>query len=443
MNGKTMEKPWHLRGNWAPVLEEQDATNLPVRGDIPKTLNGTYIRTGPNPSSGHSVHWFFGDGLLHGIRLEDGKAKWYRSKYVDTVGFGEDPLAAGHMGKLDCSKANTHIVSHSGKIYALNEGAWPYAINQELETIGAENYGGKLTTAMTAHPKICPETGEMFAFSYANFQPPFLQYMRIGADGELKQLEPIDIPQKVMMHDFAVTRNFTIFLDLPVVFDLALAMKGFPYEFRSDAGARLGVMPRNGSNADVRWFDIEPCAIFHTVNAHEADGKIIMTASRMGSWSHSDFSEVGKLWRWTIDLATGQVTDEQLDDRPGDFGRINEAFVGLPAKFGYLMEMDGDGNAEEPTYGNALLKYDLQSGSSKAHEFGKSVRAGEPTFVQSGEGEDNGYAMTFVHDEASNQSSFVIVDCQNFDAEPIATIALPERVPYGAHGNWISLANHS
>lgn len=439
MSVEVAEKPWHLRDNWGPILKEQTATELVVEGEIPSDLNGTYIRTGPNPSSGHSVHWFFGDGLLHGIRLKDGKAEWYRSKYVDTVGFGEDPLESGHMGKWDHSKANTHIVPHNGQILALNEGAWPYVIDQDLETIGVENYDKKLTTAMTAHPKICPETGELLAFSYANFQAPFLQYIRVSKDGKLEQLEGIDIPQKVMMHDFAITRNYTIFLDLPVVFDFALAMKGFPYEFRPNAGARLGVMPRNGENADVKWFEIEPCAIFHTVNAHEADGKIVMTASRMGTWSHSDYSAVGYLCRWTIDLATGQITEEQLDDRPGDFGRINEGYTGLPARYGYLMEMDGEGNAEEPTYGKALLKYDLETGNCKAHELGASVRGGEPTFVQSGDDEDDGYVMTFVHDEETNQSSFVILDSKSFDAEPLATIRLPERVPYGAHGNWVPL----
>ncbi|WP_337658468.1 carotenoid oxygenase family protein [Sphingorhabdus sp. Alg231-15] len=439
MSVEALEKPWHLRGNWAPVLEEKAATGLVVEGEIPDNLNGTYIRTGPNPSSGQSVHWFFGDGLLHGIRLQDGNAEWYRSKYVETIGFGEDPLQAGHMGKWDHSKANTHIVSHNGEVLALNEGAWPYVIDQDLRTIGMQNYDGALTTAMTAHPKICPETGELLAFSYANFQAPFLQYIRVGADGELKQLEGIDIPQKVMMHDFAITRNYAIFLDLPVVFDFEMAMKGFPYEFRPNAGARLGVMPRNGNNGDVRWFEIAPCAIFHTVNAFEEGDKIVMIASRMGSWSHSDFSDVGYLWRWTIDLKTGQVTEEQLDDRPGDFGRVNEQFTGLPSRYGYLMEMDGEGNPEEPTYGKALLKYDLQSGACKSHELGASVRGGEPTFVQTGTDEDDGYAMTFVHDEATDQSSFVILDCKNFDAEPVATIRLPDRVPYGAHGNWIPL----
>ena len=125
---------------------------------------------------------------------------------------------------------------------------------------------------MTAHPKVCPVTGELLAFSYLSPQPPFLHYIRIGADGELQQLEGIEIPNMVMMHDFNVTRNHVVFMDLPVCFDLDALATGMPFKFKRDAGARLGVMPRNGTNADVRWFEIEPCYVFHPVNAHE-DGR--------------------------------------------------------------------------------------------------------------------------------------------------------------------------
>ena len=112
---------------------------------------------------------------------------------------------------------------------------------------------------MTAHPKICPETGELLAFSYFNFKPPYLTYLRISPDGELLQSEGIDIPNMVMMHDFNVTRNHVIFMDLPLVLDLSLLETGVPFGFNPSAGARLGVMPREGSNTDIRWFEIAPC----------------------------------------------------------------------------------------------------------------------------------------------------------------------------------------
>ena len=136
-----------------------------------------------------------------------------------------------------------------------------------------------------------------------------------------------------------------------------------PFKFNRDAGARLGVMPRNGTNADVRWFEIDPCYVFHPVNAHEDGNTIVLHVSRQpeafGS-SNDDYAEVGRLWKWTIDLAAGTVTEEQIDDRPGDFGRVDDRLVGLDARYGYLMALAGEGNAEEPVYGSALWKYDLR-----------------------------------------------------------------------------------
>lgn len=434
--------PWHMSGNWTPRLDEQTASPLEVEGEIPASLNGTYIRTGPNPKTA-TPHWFLGDGMVHGVRLRDGEAEWYRNAFVQTESLKAGVQEAGAPRGLSDSKANTHILPHNGKILALNESGWPWVIDQDLATVGVENYGGALTCAMTAHPKVCPETGELLAFSYFQFEPPFMRYIRIGADGEVKQIEPIDLPNMVMMHDFAITRNYAIFLDLPLVFDLELLASGIPFGFKREAGARIGVMPREGGNEDVRWFEIDPCYIFHTVNAHEAGGKIILTASRLASafdGGSDEYSDVGYLCRWTIDLAAGAVKEERLDDRPGDFGRVNEAKVGLPARYGYLMAMAGEGVSDEPIYGSQLLKYDLETGACKAHELGQGVRGGEPVFVQDGPGEDDGYVMTFCRDEGAGQSKFVILDSRDFDGPPVAIIRLPHRVPYGAHGSWVPLS---
>jgi carotenoid cleavage dioxygenase len=298
---------------------------------------------------------------------------------------------------------------------------------------------------MTAHPKICAETGDLMAFSYLAFEPPYLHYIRIGADGELKQLEGIDIPNMVMMHDFNVTRNHAIFMDLPVCFDLGALESGFPFVFNRDAGARLGVMPREGAtNADVRWFEIDPCYVFHPVNAHEeGDDRIVLHVSRQPEafgTSNDDYAEVGRLWRWTIDLAAGTVTEEQIDDRPGDFGRVDDRMVGLDARYGYLMAMAGEGNAEEPVYGSALWKYDLKSGQCWEHQLGDGVRGAEPVFAPASPdaGEDEGWIVTLTHDTASDESRLIVVDAQDFTAPPVATVHLPQRVPYGAHGAWVA-----
>ena len=434
---------WHLRGNWAPVLDELTTTDLHVEGAVPPQLQGVYVRTGPNPASGTSDHWFYGDGMVHGIRLAGGKAEWYRNRFIQTPNI-TDPQGdmMSNMGDLTRGTGNTHVMAHNGEILCLEEGHWPWRIDQQLNTLGCQNFGGALTTSMTAHPKVCPITGELLAFSYLSPEPPFLHYIRIGADGVLQQLEGIDIPNMVMMHDFNVTRNHIVFMDLPVCFDLDALATGMPFRFNRGAGARLGVMPRTGTNADVRWFEIDPCYVFHPVNAHEDGSTIVIHVSRQreafGS-SNDDYAEVGRLWKWTIDLVAGTVREEAIDDRPGDFGRVDDRLVGLDAQFGYLMALAGEGNSEEPVYGSALWKYDLRSGACWEHQLGHDVRGAEPVFAPASPdaGEDEGWVISLAHDTVSDESRLLIIDAQNFSGPPVATVHLPRRVPYGAHGSWV------
>ena len=435
--------PWHLRGNWAPVHDELTVTDLRVTGSIPAELEGVYVRTGPNPHSGRSDHWFFGDGMVHGVRLAGGKAQWYRNRFVQTPNVNEPGGdAMSKMGDLTRGTANTHVVRHRDTILCLEEGHWPWQIDGELNTVGYVNWNGALTTGMTAHPKICPLTGELLAFSYLNPRPAFVQYIRIGADGVLRQLEPIEIPNMVMMHDFNVTENHVVFMDLPVCFDLDALATGLPFRFKREAGARLGVMPRAGTNADVRWFEIEPCYVFHPVNAFESGDVITVIVSRQReafATSNDDYAEVGRLWKWTIDLATGTVREEQLDDRPGDFGRVDDRRVGLDARYGYLMAMAGEGIVDEPVYGSSLWKYDLHTGQCWEHHLGEGVRGSEPVFAPRAPdaAEQDGWVISFAHDTATDESTLRIVDAQDFAGTPVAVIHLPQRVPYGAHGSWM------
>ena len=185
------EKPFHLRGNFAPVKDELTVTDLKVEGSIPPELCGTYIRNGANPRTGESLHWFLGNGMVHGVRLENGGASWYRNRYVKTPLLDDpDKQRISETGTIDytVSAANTHVIRQGGRILALEEGAFPYELTPELETVGAHDFEGKLDKAMTAHPKICPETGELIFYSYGQL-PPYLLYHRVDAQGKLVQTE--------------------------------------------------------------------------------------------------------------------------------------------------------------------------------------------------------------------------------------------------------------
>ena len=438
------EIPVHLRGNGRPVTEELTLTDLEVTGSIPAELDGRYVRNGANPLTGVSDHPFFGDGMVHGVRLRDGQAEWYRNRYVQTP-FMQTPdldiLDPSVAVDMTVSKANTHVVGHAGKIFALEEGHFPYVLDGNLDTVECTDFDGALASQFTAHPKICPETGEMLAFGYSAFEP-YLRYYRVAADGTLVQNEDITVNGPTMMHDFNVTRNNVVFMDLPAVFDLEAAMRGeMPIHWDDDYPSRLGVMPRNGTDADVRWFDINPCYVFHPMNSYEDGDKIVLDVARLSHvWRDSmmDFPSP-ELWRFTIDTSTGKVAEEQVDDRPGEFPRVADAVVGLPHRYGYMMGMPDDPSYESAAEQNgSIVKYDRQTGERIQVDLGRGHVPGEPVFVPAdgATAEDDGYLMTFVYDADTDTSRYVVLDASTMDAEPVASIALP-RIPFGFHGSWI------
>ena len=343
---------------------------------------------------------------------------------------------------MAASKANTNIIGHAGRLLALEEGHFPYVLDGGLETVGPLDFGGKLKGSFTAHPKVCPVTGELLGFGYSLFEP-YLAYLRVSAAGELVQVENITVGGPTMMHDFNVTRNYVIFMDLPAVFDLDMAIRGeMPIHWSDSYPARLGVMPRNGSDADVKWYDIDPCYVFHPMNAYEDGNKIVIDVARLDHiWRDSpmDFP-APSLYRWTIDTATGKVHEEQIDDLPAEFPRVADSVVGLKHRYGYMMANATESAFEEPlSAAGAILKYDRESGTRSQIDVGQGRLPGETVFVPSADGtaEDDGYLMTYVYNAANNESDFMIFDASSMSSEPVATVHLP-RVPFGFHGNWVA-----
>jgi carotenoid cleavage dioxygenase len=435
-------RPFHLKGNFAPITEETSAFNLEVEGALPPELRGLYLRNGPNPRSGTSRHWFLGDGMVHGVALADGKARWYRNRWVRTRPYlegDESAVLVGPDGSVDrtVAKANTNVVGHAGRILALVESSLPTEMTRNLETVGTYDFGGKLTTAMTAHPKLCPSTGEMHFFGYG-FAPPFLTYHCANAGGELIRSQVIEVPGPTMMHDFAITEHHVIFMDLPVVFDAKRAMQGtMPYAWSDDYGARLGIMPRGEDGARVRWFAIDPCYVFHPLNAFAQGDEVVLEVARYREiWRESpmDFDRAC-LHRFRVDLVSGEVREEGLDDRAIEFPRVDPRREGRSHRFGYAVGFDLLTSQSD----GALLQYDLATGGTKTHRFGPGCTPGEGVFVPASAkaSEEEGWVISFVYDQGRGGSALVVLDATHFEAPPVATVPLPQRVPFGFHGNWI------
>jgi carotenoid cleavage dioxygenase len=385
-----------------------------------------------------------GDGMVHGVRLEAGRAAWYRNRYVKTP-YLENPDAPriSDMGQIDrtLSKANTHVLRHAGKILALEEGSFPYVLDGELETLGWTDFDGKLTSAFSAHPKICPVTGELISFGYGQL-PPYLVYLRVSPDGKLVQSEEITVGGPTMMHDFAISEKHALFMDLPVVFSLEDALKGtMPFAWSDDYPARIGVMPRTGGNADVRWFDVEPCYVFHTLNAYDEGNSVVLDACRHSEiWRNAGEMQgdgVLTLHRFTFDLGSGNVKEETLDDRSHEFPRVADGVVGQKNRFGFTLRIEP--TSDQPDF-VGIQKTDFETGASQLHDYGEGKSSAEPVFVPAAGADpnsDEGWVMSYVYDENSNETEFVILDASDLKKDPVARVKLPQRVPHGFHGSWM------
>jgi carotenoid cleavage dioxygenase len=435
----TTTVPSYLAGNYAPVTDELTSYDLQVTGVIPPELAGWYLRNGPNPHDAASSHWFVGDGMVHGVRLEAGRAMAYRNRWIRTK--GGQQFDENGTRDLEVGVANTHVVRHAGRMFALVESSLPYELNTrpgcELDTVGPYDFGGKLTTAMTAHPKVCPATGELHFFGYGGPKPPFLTYHRADASGQLVISRPIEVPAATMMHDFTLTAGYVVFMDLPMVLDAELARRGggMPYSWDENYGARLGVLRRDDPFGEVRWLPIDPCYVFHTMGAYDVGESIVLHVVRHPRLGDGvGLGDPGQLWRWTIDLAAGVVIEEQVDDRNCEFPRIDDRLAGLATRYGHATGTSPSGQAPV----NTLLRYDLVTGDVACHDFGPGRTPAEASFIPA----DNrpggpGWLISYVYDAATDRSDVVILDAEDLAAPPVAEIHLPRRVPFGFHGNWM------
>ncbi len=440
-----------LEGNFAPVTEEVTATDLEVTGSIPAALAGRYVRNGPNPlaADAGSYHWFAGDGMLHGLDLHVGEARWYRNRYVRSpeaaAHFGETPVPRDEGGWYP-GNGNTNVFHHAGRIWAITEGSLPYEITPELDTVRASNFGGPLPGGLNAHPKFDPVTNDLHVVSYG-FDAPFLRYHVIDAGGTLVRTEEIEMGGPVMVHDMGFTATRVVFFDLPVVFnwDLALAGVSLPFRWEPEYHSRVGVMPRAGTGADTIWVDVEPCYVYHPLNAYDDGDTVVMDLvvhPRAFADDRGDpVSGNPTLRRWTIDLAGRKLRDEILDDRSQEFPRADERLAGTPHRYGYSL-----GNSSVDALGGlgadprtSVLKHDVVAGTTEAFDLGSGRVGSEFVFVPASDvaGEDEGWLMGYVYDGPTGRSELVILDAHDFGADPVARVHLPVRVPQGFHGNWM------
>ncbi|WP_134768134.1 carotenoid oxygenase family protein [Nocardioides sp. 1609] len=463
----------YLQDEFAPVTEEVTALDLTVTGTLPSHLDGRYLRIGPNPSqdpatlAAEGYHWFLGEGMVHGVRLEDGQARWYRNRWVRPR---EGDFAP-----------NTNVVQHAGRTMALVEaGSPPYELTDELDTVGRCGFAGDLRAGYTAHPHEDPETGELHAISYSWTRGNRVDYSVLDTTGAIRHQVEIEVHGSPMMHDCALTEHHVVVYDLPVTFDIDMVAgkvprplrlparlalnrvvgrnpvsdrvveamtRGrdvptqLPYSWDDDYPARIGLLPRDAADGSaVRWFDIDPCYVFHTLNAFEVPetGEVVIDAVRHDRMFATRFDGPDEgpasLVRFTLDLASGKAREHRFDEHSQEFPRHDERLTGRRHRYGYTVGFT-DGRL-----GDAVLKHDTVTGTTRERRLGAGRLAGEMTFVPSSADapEDDGVLMGYVHDLARGLSDLVVLDAGTL--EDVATVHLPGRVPAGFHGSWAPTA---
>ena len=405
--------------------------------------------------------------MIHAVEFADGRAT-YRNRWVETRGFlaeGEAGRAlwSGIMERPDFSRypevfkdtANTDLVWFNGELLALWWlGGDAYRIGlPELETRGTQRFGDTLTTHISAHPKVDQRTGELL---YIDFDPtpPFLTMGVVSPEGRVVRSESIELAGPRLQHDIAFTEDFMILFDFSFSWDPAeLETGSAKLQFRRDTPTRFGLAPRRGESTEVRWFETDPCFMYHVVNAwQEGDDLVHLIGCRAvdpladdpGNTSTVLAPTLGMLrlesylTRWTFDLRTGSLVHEQLWDVPSEFPRMDNRLSGRPSRYSYHQRF-----APVSTLAfDAVVGHDLLTGVTTPHEYPPGWFGGETVFCPrtGSTGENDGYLVTFVVEEATGRSEVYVLDAQRLEDEPVCRLSVPTRVPSGYHTWWVSAA---
>ena len=456
----------YLTGLYAPVMDEVTATDMTVIGEIPRDLSGMFVQNGANPrfapNAGHS--WFDGDGMVQGVTLEDGKAT-FRSRWIETEGLKED-LEAGHAtylgslakpgapGRRHKNVANTDLVFHSGRFLALWwEGGEPYELSlPDLKTKGTFNYNNTLKGGLTSHAKLDPKTGELFFISWSP-KPPFLHVGAAADTGKITRYTPVPLPGPRVQHDMAISDRFICVFDFPLMMDFDRSgQDSLGFILNEEMPARIGLVDRYDLKADVKWFEVSPCFMWHLSSAWDEGDEFVLVgariegATRMDSHGkvHDDLPLVDGEHRfdshpfmWCLNVKTGAVREMQLDDAYVEFPRVNDANICSGARYSYMAEIQ---IGEATLKAGGLIKYDLKSQTSQKISFPENHFGYEASFAprDGATAEDDGYVVGYVTNESDLTTEFWITPSQNFDGGPIARIKLPQKVPPKFHGRWLS-----
>jgi carotenoid cleavage dioxygenase-like enzyme len=456
----------YLEGAYEPVTDEVTAVDLPVlRGPLPADIDGVYVRNGPNPQFAPigRYHYFDGDGMLHAVHFDGGRAT-YRNRYVRTHEYLTEKAAGQALwrgiiesfaknppgDRRERNAANTDALFHHGNLLATwYRASKPHALDPiTLDSRGEDDFNRTLTGEVSAHAKVDERTEQMMFFDYG-INSPYLRYGVVDPAGSVVHFTGIDLPGPRLPHDMAITDNYSILMDLPLYNDPAAAAAGrFKLYFDRTRPSRFAVLPRFGDGAQARWFEADPAYIYHVVNSWEVGDEIVLVACRVTKpapitdYGHplaqllAYMRPEAQLHEYRFNLATGASTERPLDDVNTEFPAIHQGRTGRPTRWSYNMRLKVD----QTLLFDALMKYDVLTGTNEIHEFGPGNYGSEVVFIprDGATAEDDGSLSMFCYNSATGRSEVWIYSAQRVTDGPICVLGLPVRVPLGFHATWVS-----
>jgi carotenoid cleavage dioxygenase len=457
----------YLRSIYAPTASEITVDDLEVIGELPLEIDGAYYRNGPNPRfATNPHHWFDGDGMIHRVALSHGRAS-YANRYVRTRAWQlESTLGkiAPGLEELQSPRAwpraavnalfsfmplkdtsNTDLIYFRDQIISL----WwlsgrPYCLDpRTLEARGVAAFDGYQGN-VSAHARTDPRTGELFFLDFSQLLP-WVRVVSVDRHGKRQWQRTFVLPAPRIYHDILFTERHVVLMDFPVGVQL---WPPAPVALHRRHPARIILVPRDGTSPEI-IFETEACYVLHGLNAFEQDGKVMLSVCQYddpflpkSKAPNDSVPYVGALRvetrsvKWTLDLRTRRLHQEQLDDINTEFPRINDDYLGRPSRFSYHPRL----NSARVVEFSGLIKYDWLTGKRQYLDLPTGQLGEEFVFIprRDAKAEDDGWLVTMVHDVARGSSALHVYRADSLDGEPVAKVPMPCRVPAGFHAKWVA-----
>lgn len=446
-----------------------------VHGELPAGFTGTLFRNGPGRNRvgpDRFGHWFDGDGMVSRITFRDGRVHYANRfirtpKYVDETraqrivhrGFGTQRPGGMFANFLrpPANPANTGLILHGGRFLALWEGGHPYELDPAtLETKGEYDYDGALKRMwpFSAHGKVNPRTGEYINFGVQPGRRTRLNIYRISPDGRVVATGHVPLARPVFLHDFALTEHHAVFFLSSIVMQdmwkFLVGVRSLDDCLAFDPGLPVRVLAIDLRTMEVALdTEIAPAVFIHFGNAYQADdGCLVLETLRypdfgadlaLRDMENVDLAGGGDLYRYALDLVTGQVREEQVPGViPGDFPMWDWRRSGQYNRYLWAATIADNGT---PMFFNSVQKLDRETGAVQTHDFGPGRFNMEPVFMplHADAAEDEGFIGTLVYDYRKDLSEVVLLDAADI-TRTVATATLKHHVPFGFHGLYVPRA---